>query len=53
MAYLCKITAKVQERLKQASFGADFLSDENIDNTEKKLKIAMLNETGFMVKLKL
>ena len=36
MAYLGKFTANVQKRLKSASFGADFLSDENIDHTEKK-----------------
>ena len=53
MGYLGKITENVQKRLKPASFGADFLYDENIDHTAKKLKIAMLNETGFMVKLKM
>ena len=36
MAYLSKITANVQKHLKSASFGADFLYDENIDYTEKK-----------------
>ena len=36
MGYLGKITANVQKRLKPASFGADFLYDENIDHTEKK-----------------
>ena len=42
----------VQKRMKGASFGADFLYDENIDHTEKKkLKIASPNEPGFMVKL--
>ena len=35
-AFLAKIAAIVQKRLKSASFGADFLSDENIDHTEKK-----------------
>ena len=36
MGYLGKITENVQKRLKPASFGADFLYDENIDHTEKK-----------------
>ena len=36
MAYLGKITANAQKKLKPASFGADFLYDENIDHTEKK-----------------
>ena len=36
MAYLGKITANVQKRLKTVSFGADFLYNENIDHTEKK-----------------
>ena len=36
MGYLGKITANVQKRLKPASFGADFLYDDNIDHTEKK-----------------
>ena len=31
MGYLGKITANVQKRLKPASFGADFLCDENIE----------------------
>ena len=35
-AFLAKITANVQKRLKSVSFGADFLYDENIDHTEKK-----------------
>ena len=35
-AFLAKITANVQKRLKTVSFGADFLYDENIDHTEKK-----------------
>ena len=35
-AFLAKITANVQKRLKPASFRADFLYDENIDHTEKK-----------------
>ena len=34
MGYLGKITENVQKRLKPASFGADFLYDENIDHTE-------------------
>ena len=52
MAYLSKIAANVQKHLKSASFGFDFLYDENIDYTEKKkLKIAMLNWADFMVKL--
>ena len=36
MAYLRKITENVQKKLKPASFGADFLYDENIDHAEKK-----------------
>ena len=36
MGYLGKIMANVQKRVKPASFGADFLYDENIDHTEKK-----------------
>ena len=36
MVYLAKITANVQKYMKSASFGADFLYDENIDYTEKK-----------------
>ena len=36
MAYLGKITANVQKRLKSVSFNADFLYDENIDHTKKK-----------------
>ena len=36
MGYLGKITANVKKGLKPASFGADFLYDENIDHTEKK-----------------
>ena len=52
-AFLAKITANVQNRLKTVSFGADFLYDENIDHTDKKkLKIATLNEADFMVKIK-
>ena len=35
MGYLGKITENVKKRLKPASFGADFLYDENIDHTEK------------------
>ena len=35
-AFLTKITANVQKRLKSVSFGADFLYDENIDHTDKK-----------------
>ena len=34
--YLAKITANVQKNMNPASFGADFLYDENIDHTEKK-----------------
>ena len=34
--YLAKITANVQKNMIPASFGADFLYDENIDYTEKK-----------------
>ena len=34
--YLAKITANVQKNMNPASFGADFLCDENIDYTEKK-----------------
>ena len=34
MGYLGKIRANVKKRLKPASFGADFLYDENIDHTE-------------------
>ena len=48
MGYLAKITAFVQKRLKLASFGADLRPYR-----EKKLKIATLNETDFMVNLKL
>ena len=33
---LAKIMANVKKRLKPASFGADFLYEENIDHTEKK-----------------
>ena len=33
---LAKIKANVKKRLKSASFGADFLYDENIDHAEKK-----------------
>ena len=47
MAYFAKITANVRKSLKSVSFGADFLFDE------KKLKIAMLNEPDFIVKIKL
>ena len=36
LAYLAKITANVQNNMKTASFGANFLYDENIDHTEKK-----------------
>ena len=36
MEYLGKIVEDVQQRLKPASFGADFLYDENIYHTEKK-----------------
>ena len=36
MGYLGKIKANIQKRLKPASFGADFLYDENIDLAEKK-----------------
>ena len=36
MGYLGKITANVQKRLKTASFGADFLYDENIHQSKKK-----------------
>ena len=53
MGYLGKITAYIHKRLKLASFGAYFLYDENIDHIEKKSsKIAKLNKTGFMVRLK-
>ena len=34
--YLAKITANVQKNMNPASFGADFLYDENIDHNEKK-----------------
>ena len=36
MVYLAKITANVKKNMNPASFGADFLYDENIDHTEKK-----------------
>ena len=36
MGYLGKINENVRKRLKPASFGADFLYDENIDHAEKK-----------------
>ena len=39
----------VQKRLKGASFGAEFLYDENLYYIEKK--IATLNGAPFMVKL--
>ena len=35
-AFLAKITANVQKRLKSVSFGADFLNDENIDYIERE-----------------
>ena len=35
-AFLGKITANVQKRLKTVSFTADFLYRENIDHTDKK-----------------
>ena len=42
----------VQKRLKGASFGAEFLYDENLYYDEKKkLKIASFTEAPFMVKL--
>ena len=41
----------VQKRLKGASFGAEFLYEENLYYTEKKLKIANLNGAPFRVKL--
>ena len=51
-AFLAKITANVQKKLKTVSFGADFLYDENTDHTDKKkLKIATLNEAVFVVKI--
>ena len=34
--YLAKITANVKKNMNPASFGADFLYDENIGCTEKK-----------------
>ena len=44
MVYLAKITANVKKNMNPASFGADFLYDENIDYAEKKkLKVATLN----------
>ena len=36
MVDLSKITANVQKNMNPASFGADFLYDENIDHNEKK-----------------
>ena len=43
-ANIAKLMANVKKRLKGASFGADFLYDENIDYAEKKkLKVATLN----------
>ena len=36
MAYLAKITANVQKRMKLASFEANLLSDENKHHTDKK-----------------
>ena len=41
----------VQERLKGASVEADFWYGENIDNVEKKIKIAIFTKAPFMVKL--
>ena len=35
-ANVAKIMVNVQKRLKEASFGADFLYDGNIDYAEKK-----------------
>ena len=52
MAYLAKIIANVPKSLKSFSFEADFLYDENIEHSQKKLKIATLNEADFRVKMK-
>ena len=51
--FLDKIASNVQKRLKSVWVEADFLYDENIEQTErKKLKTETLNEADFMVKMK-
>ena len=42
----------VQKRLNGASAEADFWYSDNIDQAEKKIKIASFTEALFMVKLK-